>query len=172
MRTSFFLSLSVCLVAAACGASTTDTSSSGDAGVATDAASGDAATGGDAAATPGAVCKTDADCNDDPAMSSLAGTCDEGRCRCRTGLFIVPGGHCRAGVKGVGVSCTQKSDCYAGLDCVEFTVHPAGGGCNVLGKQCAIACSGSSSACVDALGPGTMCFAGCSGPSGICALTP
>lgn len=168
MRASFTISFAFALTAAfACGSTTTtDTTHASDAGTGDDGAS--AGDGG--STTPGAVCKVDGDCNADPTMSSLAGTCDQGRCRCRAGLSVVPGGRCAA--KGAGVSCTQKSDCHDGLDCLEFTVHPSPGACNVVGKQCAIACSGSGSACVAALGPGVLCLAGCSGPDGICGLTP
>lgn len=156
---------------AACGASTTsDSTAASDAGSGSEASSDAATSGADASVTPGGVCTTDADCNGDPTMSSLAGKCDAGRCRCRTGLTIIPGGRC--GTKGSGISCTQKSDCHEGLDCLEFTVHPAGGGCSVVGKQCAIACKGSGSECTAAFGPGAVCFAGCTGPEGICALTP
>jgi hypothetical protein len=59
----------------------------GDGGVSVDGSSVDAATAGRA-------CVSDVDCNDDPAVSSLLGSCFEGLCICRDGAQVQPSGRC------------------------------------------------------------------------------
>jgi hypothetical protein len=141
-----------------------------DAGTQSESSDGASSTGPDTPTNAG--CAKDNDCNALATMSSLAGVCDQGRCRCRAGMYLVPGGKCGPD-KGVGASCTSSSDCADGMECLDFTVHPKGGGCNAVGKQCTIRCDDADqqSSCTKAFGPGILCFAGCTGSEGICGLT-
>lgn len=165
-----FLSLFPFVLVAACSGSTLDGGKTSDAG-ASDAAS--AADGADAPSTSGAICTTDAECNDDATQNRLSGKCEAGRCKCLSGDHLVPGGRCRAAA-GVGASCAKTEDCYAGLECLDFAVHPKDAPCQVVGKQCTASCNATDqrSVCTDVFGPGVLCFAGCTGTQGICGLTP
>lgn len=161
-----FASLFPLVLVSACSGSALDAGNNADAG----AGAADAASTGDNSV---AMCTTDAECNDDSTQSRLSGKCDAGRCKCLSGDHLVPGGRCRTAA-GVGTSCTKTEDCYAGLECLDFAVHPKDGACQVVGKQCTIACDSAAqrSACSAEFGPGVLCFAGCTGTQGICGLTP
>jgi hypothetical protein len=63
-----------------------------------------------------------------------------------------------------GISCSQDSDCNAGLACLDFEVPSDGGadaGCSSLGKECLQPC-GTTLDCATG-GPGLVCFASCGG---------
>lgn len=169
---SFSSLFGAALLLAGCSGSALDGGKTNDAG----AAASDAGTSGETgsvATTGGATtCKADPECNDIATQSSLSGACDNGRCKCVSGASLVPGGKCRPG-PGLGAACKTTDDCAAGLECLDFAVHPKEGGCQIMGKQCTIACNASAqSSCSDVFGPGIMCFAGCSGNAGICGQTP
>lgn len=106
------------LVLCACGAVQT---------VPPDASAADGATAPSDAATPDAaradggtkVCVADQDCNEDLAMSSLAGTCFSGVCICRANMFVQPSGKCGTKAPGecaaAGGTCRQQPPtCAAG----------------------------------------------------------
>lgn len=179
---SSFLSISVALLVSACAGCTARALDAGNSGpdgssivfVGRDggeAGLGPITTGdgADRACTEG----QDQTCNDDLQQSSFAGKCEGGRCNCRAGSFIVPGGKCRS-AKGIGAGCSNTSECYAGLECLEFAVHPPDGGCSVVAKQCTSSCNDATKPdhCSGFLGPGIRCFAGCAGSDGICGQTP
>lgn len=136
--------------------------------------SGEAGLGGLLGGDDGAcTVEQDQSCNDDLQQSSFAGKCVGGRCKCLPGYSIVPGGKCRA-AKGLGAGCGNTSECYAGLECLDFAVHPKADVCSVQGKQCTISCDvrAQGPICDELLGPGVHCFAGCEGNAGICGQTP
>jgi hypothetical protein len=69
--------------------------------------------------TPGStpVCYNDAGCNEDPSMSSLAGTCFGGLCMCKPGFHVQPSGKCGATAPTTcaGGTCRQEpAACAAG----------------------------------------------------------
>lgn len=164
---------------AACSARTLDagTRSPSDAGTSLGSldpdGSGEAGLGGRVGDDVVCTVGQDQSCNDDLQQSSFAGKCVEGRCKCLPGFSIVPGGKCRA-AKGIGAGCGNTSECYAGLECLEFTVHSDDAGCKVVGKQCTMSCNDRTQPglCDQELGPGIHCFAGCEGNAGICGQTP
>ncbi len=82
----------------------------------------DAATKPDGATLPDGsalVCKTDADCNGDPQVSSLEGSCFQGICICRSGLHVQPNGKC---------SKTLPTDCMSSAGkCVQNPATCPGG---------------------------------------------
>ncbi len=115
------------LVLCACGAVQTvpaDASASDGGTPPSDAATSDAsradgAGGGGGGGGAAKVCVTDQDCNEDPAMSSLAGTCFSGACICRANMFVQPSGKCGtkapAECAASGGTCRQQpATCAAG----------------------------------------------------------
>ena len=106
-----------------------DAGGGGGGGGGTDGATGPLPPGLDGAAKPDgapppdasvAVCKTDPDCNGDPQVSSLEGSCYQGICICRSGLHVQPDGKCS---KTLPTPCTSSAGkcvqnpatCQAGL---------------------------------------------------------
>lgn len=78
------------------------------------------------------------------------------------------GGNGGTGSKTFGESCTDSAECGAGLACLNFSVHPSGGACEVVGKLCSKSCtSGDADACANLDAP-AMCFEGCSAGAAVC----
>lgn len=95
-----------------------------------DASSSSAA---DAGAPPSSkVCTVDQECNEDPTMSSLAGTCFQGVCICRANMFVQTSGRCGskppADCATLGGTCRQApAACAAGeLEGAEPTNRSCG----------------------------------------------
>ncbi|MBX3232038.1 MAG: hypothetical protein KIT84_20015 [Labilithrix sp.] len=59
-----------------------------------------------------AVCKTDVDCNEDPATSSVQHSCFEGMCVCRAPAHVQPSGKC--GVKEPRDCAAESGTCRSG----------------------------------------------------------
>lgn len=162
--------------AVACGGDQLDAGTN-DAAPAPDAGASDSASSAESGVVGATPCTVGSDqtCNHDPAVSAIYGTCTKsGRCECKPGFQLYPGGKCGKGPGGLGSSCTSGADCKEGMECLEFTAHPKPGECNVVSKMCTFACDDSAQAatCENSFGSRVRCFAGCEGTAGICALGP
>lgn len=111
----------------------------------------DAGTKPDASLTP--VCTVDADCNGDPQISSLEGTCYQGICICRDGLHVQPGGKCKK---------TPPPECMASggkcfqmpATCPTGTLEGSAGAAMSCGDLVAAVCCYTDTQCV---GPDFTC---------------
>ena len=65
-----------------------------------------------------------------------------------------------------GASCSGSGDCNAGLECLDFALTPAGGGCSVVGKKCTKTCKIDDDCA--SIGSGYSCKAGCTAASATC----
>lgn len=111
----------------------------------------DAGTPVDAEAGAGPGCLADKDCNEDPAVSALWGTCFRGICVCKPGFHVQPSGRC---------SPKLPADC-----------RQSGGACKQEPASCAPgAIEGSdptNMSCGDLIAA-VCCFARCKGPEFVC----
>lgn len=155
-----FLWAGVCATSA-CGASTHLVDE--DAGSGVDAASADAAAPRPDLGEPEA-CVTDADCNDDPAASSLHGECFEGQCYCLEGSWMQTSGRCGTATPlcaSAGGTCHSSSE--VGTGCLG--VEPGGTGLHPVAPSANTECVAASTGdvcCIPATecrgNPNTSCY--------------
>lgn len=66
-------------------------------------------------------CATDQECNDDPAISSLAGRCFAGLCFCLPSFYVQKSGRCGSGVPPACVE--QGGECQGSATCSAGTME-------------------------------------------------
>lgn len=105
--------------------------------------------------TGGAACQTDAECNDDPTLSTLYGRCEAGRCACEASLYpsqapFTPRGKC--GPEAPSCAVGQDQTCNASPEMSALAGRCVGGKCDcnatfveTFAGKCAAAPAPSSS---------------------------